>query len=77
MYIIALIREVTCPLDTVSTAGSADPVTNLLGVAEDCSEGRTLVVDGGRLVGIISPSDINRLLQRSLSARSQVQAGSA
>jgi Zn-dependent protease/CBS domain-containing protein len=72
-----LIREVTCPVDRVSTASSADPVTNLLGVAEGCSEGRTLVVDGGRLVGIISPSDINRLLQRSLSGRSQVPAGSA
>ncbi len=61
-----LIKDITCPLDSVSTAGPADPVTNLLGVAEGCSEGRTLIVDNGRLVGIISPSDISRLLQRSL-----------
>ena len=72
-----LIREIICPLDKVSTAGPADPVTNLLGLPEGCSEGRTLIIDGGRLVGIISPSDINRLLQRSLSGRSQVRAGSA
>jgi Zn-dependent protease/CBS domain-containing protein len=72
-----LIREIICPLDKVSTAGSADPITNLLAVSDGCSEGRTLVVDGGRLVGIISPSDINRLLQKAVSGRSQVAAGSA
>jgi CBS domain-containing protein len=72
-----LIRDIICPLDRVSTAGPADPVIDLLGVSEGCSEGRTLVVDGGRLVGIISPSDINRLLQGSLSGRSRVPARSA
>src|SRR6266700_3295236 len=60
------IKDITCPLDRVSTANPADPVTNLLGVAEGCSEGRTLIVDNGRLVGIISPSDSSRLLQRTL-----------
>jgi CBS-domain-containing membrane protein len=69
-----LIKDVTCPLDSVSTVSPSDPVTNLLGVSEGCSEGRTLVVEGGRLVGIISPSDISMLLQRSLSGRSQVRA---
>src|SRR5712664_3168480 len=66
------IRDIICPLDKVSTAGPADPVIKLLGVPEGCSEGRTLVVSGGQLVGIISPSDISRLLQGSLSGRSQV-----
>ena len=64
-----LIKEVICPLDKVSTASPADPVANLLDISEGCSEGRTLVVDGGRLVGIISPSDVSRLMQRSLSGR--------
>ena len=72
-----LIREIICPLDKVSTASPADPVTNLLGLPEGCSEGRTLIVDGGRLVGIISPSDINRLLQRSVSGSSQASVPSA
>jgi Zn-dependent protease/CBS domain-containing protein len=67
-----LIKEIICPLDKVSTAAPADPIANLLAVAEGCGEGRTLVVEGGRLVGIISPSDINRLLQKSVSGRSQV-----
>jgi CBS-domain-containing membrane protein len=69
-----LIKEIICPLDKVSTASPADPVTKLLGVPDGCSEGRTLIIDAGRLVGIISPSDINRLLQRSVSGRSQVLA---
>ena len=74
---ITLIKEIICPLDKVSTAGPADPITKLLAGSDGCSEGRTLVVDGGRLVGIISPSDINRLLQRSVSGLSQLAAGSA
>jgi Zn-dependent protease/CBS domain-containing protein len=70
-----LIKEIMCPLDRLSTASPADPIINLLGVPEGgCSEGRTLVVDSGRLVGIISPSDISRLVQRSLSGRSPVLA---
>ena len=64
------IRDIICPLDKVSTATPADPATNLLNVSDGCSEGRTLVVDNGRLVGIISPSDISRLMQRSLTGRS-------
>jgi Zn-dependent protease/CBS domain-containing protein len=72
-----LIRQIICPLDKVSTAGPADPISNLLAVSYGCGEGRTLVVDGGRLLGIISPSDINRLLQTSVSGRSLVTSGSA
>ncbi len=71
------IRQIICPLDKVSTAGPADPISNLIAISSGCSEGRTLVVDGGQLLGIISPSDINRLLQRSVSGRSLVTSGSA
>src|SRR2546428_10464966 len=72
-----LVKEVICPLDGVSIASPADPVANLLGLSEGCSEGRTLVIDNGRLAGIISPSDINRLLQRSLAGRAQAPARTA
>ena len=65
-----LIKDIACPLASVSTVNPADPAVNLLGASGDgCSDGRTLVVDGGNLVGIISPSDINRILQRSVSGR--------
>ena len=54
-----------------------DGRSQLLGLPDGCSEGRTLIIDAGRLVGIISPSDINRLLQTSVSGRSRVATGSA
>lgn len=66
------VKDVICPLDSTPTASPADPVANLLGVSPGCSEGRTLVLQDGQLVGIIAPSDINRLLQRSQSGRYQV-----
>jgi hypothetical protein len=71
-----MIKEIICPLDKVSIASPADPVTKLLALPEGCSEGRTLIINAGRLVGIISPSDINRLLQRSVSGPSRVPAHS-
>jgi Zn-dependent protease/CBS domain-containing protein len=71
------IKAIACPLERVPTVSPRDPATNLLEVSEvGCSEGRTLVVDNGRLVGIVSPSDINRLLQRSSLGRSQAPAPS-
>src|SRR5438128_9991501 len=72
-----LIKEITCPLDKVFTASPADPATKLLDVTEGCSEGRTLVVDNGRLLGIVSPSDISRLMRRSLAGRAPAPARSA
>jgi Zn-dependent protease/CBS domain-containing protein len=72
------IKAIACPLERVPTVSPRDPATNLLEVSEvGCSEGRTLVVDNGRLVGIVSPSDINRLLQRSSLGRSQAPAPNA
>src|SRR2546428_801605 len=72
-----LVKEVICPLDGVSIASPADPVANLLGLSEGCSEGRTLVIDNGRLAGIISPRDTNRPLQGSLAGRAQAPARTA
>ena len=71
-----LVKQITCPLDQVKTVSPTDPVTNLLDASDGCSEGRTLVVESARLVGIISPSDINRLLQQSLSGRVRAAARS-
>jgi Zn-dependent protease/CBS domain-containing protein len=70
-----LIKDIACPLASVSTVGPTDPAVNLLGVSDGCSEGRTLVVDGGRLVGIVSPSDISALLQRSASGSAPARSG--
>jgi hypothetical protein len=70
-------NAIICPLDRVPTVSPLDPATHLLNVSDvGCSEGRTLVVDNGRLVGIISPSDINRLLQMSSLGRAQAPVSS-
>jgi Zn-dependent protease len=69
-----VIKDIACPLDSVSIVGPADPITDLLGVSDGCGEGRTLVVDSGQLVGIISPSDISTLVRKSLTGRSHMPA---
>jgi Zn-dependent protease len=64
-----LIRDIGCAMEEVPTVGPNDPAVDLLDRPQGCSEGRTLVVDGDRLVGIVSPSDVNRLLRRSFPGR--------
>jgi Zn-dependent protease len=60
------ISDIACAMDQVPIVAPGAPAADLLNRPEGCSEGRTLVVDGDRLVGIVSPSDINRLMRRSL-----------
>jgi Zn-dependent protease/CBS domain-containing protein len=64
-----LVRDIACALEQVPTVGPNDPAAHLLDRPRGCGEGRTLVVDGDRLVGIVSPSDIDRLLRRSYPGR--------
>ena len=58
------VREIALPLDRVPTATPVEPLSVLierLATAGHCS--RALVVDGGRVVGIITPSDLARLIE--------------
>ena len=50
------------PLRDVPVVESTSPMTALLGVLEGRTERRALVVDAGRLVGIVAPSDVARLV---------------
>ena len=68
-----LVKDIGCATDQVPTVASSARAADLLDRPEGCSEGRTLVVDGGHLVGIVSPSDINRLLRRSLPGGAAAQ----
>jgi Zn-dependent protease/CBS domain-containing protein len=56
--------EVACPLSDVAHATPDEPVADVLPSLNGCSEGRALVFDDGRLVGIVSPSDISHALER-------------
>lgn len=58
------VGELACPMDDVPTAGPDEPLVSVLGrLDDDCAEGRMLVLDDGRLVGIVSPVDIRRALE--------------
>jgi Zn-dependent protease/predicted transcriptional regulator len=57
------VRDVACQPADLVLAAPGEPLTDLLPRLADCADGRALVVDNGRLVGIISPSDISRAVQ--------------
>lgn len=55
------LRDVAVPIDRVRTCRRTDPVSDLVGTPE--TGGRTLVMEDGHLVGIITPSDVARAVQ--------------
>lgn len=58
------VREIALPLDRVPTAAPLESLSALierLAMAGHCS--RALVMDGGKVVGIITPSDLARLIE--------------
>jgi Zn-dependent protease/CBS domain-containing protein len=57
------LRDIACPLEQVAQAQPEQPAADLLSRLSECAEGRALVLSHGRLVGIISPSDISRVLR--------------
>src|SRR5207253_4415421 len=65
------VRQIMCPLDQVPQAARDGAIAELLGRLGGCSDGRALVVDGGRLVGIVTPTDINRAMQHWTLGRGQ------
>ncbi|MFI7023746.1 site-2 protease family protein [Micromonospora sp. NPDC049900] len=68
------LESVACRSDELVLASPDEQLTDLLPRLNDCADGRALVVADGRLVGIVSPSDISRAVQRG-SMRDQVTAG--
>ena len=58
--------DVACPLADVLTAGPDELVVEVLGrQTPNCANGRILVMEGDRLVGIVSPSDVVAALRRA------------
>ena len=57
-----LIREVAIPRDQVPTAQPHEPLTALLDRLASVAGGRALVVDAGQVVGIVTASDIARVI---------------
>jgi Zn-dependent protease len=59
------VTDIATPRDRVTAATPYTPVVDVIGAMNaDGADGRVLVFDRDRLVGIISPSDVSRLLER-------------
>jgi Zn-dependent protease/CBS domain-containing protein len=58
------IADIACPLADVATAAPDDSVADLLPRLTACADRRALVFRDGTLAGIVSPSDIARMLDR-------------
>ncbi len=56
------VRDVACALSEVPTARSMEPLSDLLERMRGSTDGRALVLDDGKLVGIVSPADVTRAL---------------
>lgn len=54
------LNEVACMGDDVPTARSQEQLVELLPRLAECSDGRAIVVENGRLVGIVSRTDVAR-----------------
>ena len=57
------LREVACPVPEIPVARPDELLTELLPRLEGCSDGRAVVLDGGRVAGVVSPTDVARTLQ--------------
>ena len=58
------VRDVACPLAEVPLGAPDEPIVELLArMRQHEDDGRALVFEGDRLVGIVSPTDVSRTLE--------------
>jgi CBS domain-containing protein len=56
------LADVACPPPQVPLVAPADPLGTVLPRLSGCTQGRAVVLDEGRIVGIVSPTDVNRAI---------------
>jgi len=64
------IGDLACPMDELAIARPDEPLEELLPRMASCADGRSLVMDGPQLVGIVSPTDVMRRLELAELRRS-------
>ncbi|KAA8964665.1 site-2 protease family protein [Mycobacterium sp.] len=69
-----LVDDIAVPLDRVTTATPDEPVTALLERLATNTGKRALVIDGGRVTGIVTAHDLSRLIDVYRLARPQAAA---
>lgn len=57
------ISDVACPVDDVPMAGPEEPLADLLPRMRGCADGRAVIVQDGRTVGLVSPTDVMRQME--------------
>lgn len=57
------VADIACPLDEVTVARPDESLADLLPRLAGGSDGRALVLDGDRLLGIVSPTDVAHQLE--------------
>lgn len=60
-----MVRAVACPREEIVTCAPTDPLVGLIGAMNASADQRALVLDGGELVGIVSPGDVTRALEHA------------
>ncbi|MFI7439327.1 site-2 protease family protein [Nonomuraea indica] len=61
---VTRLRDIACPAEEVPAARPEEPLTELLTRMGGSADGRAVVIDpGGRLVGLLTPSDVSRIVQ--------------
>jgi Zn-dependent protease/CBS domain-containing protein len=71
------LADVACPVEQIAVARPDEPLTGVLPRLSECADGRVVVVDGDRVVGVLSPSDVARTLQLTELAVDPYPTGSA
>ena len=57
------VRDVGTSMDAVAKASPGEPITAVLDRLSPSDDGQMLVIDGGQLVGMLSPADVARALR--------------
>ncbi|WP_238012318.1 site-2 protease family protein [Dactylosporangium sp. AC04546] len=63
------LRAAACPMSEVPVAGPDDAIVDLIPRLSGSTDRRALVVDDGRLVGVVSPRDVQRVVRCAVLRR--------
>jgi Zn-dependent protease/predicted transcriptional regulator len=59
------VEEVACTREDMETADPQTPLTEVLTRMQGCADGRIVVIEDDRVVGIVSSTDLTRTLERA------------